>query len=82
MACMWIFIFLDMEQGGLKLDKYRLKFKNKGENRFLYLPIEDTEKKEAITEAIDFIWARKNIEEAYLEQIIHEKKDVWSYKES
>ena len=62
--------------------KYKLKFKNKGENRFLYLPITSTEKKEAIVEAIDFVWARKNIEEAYLEQIIHEEKEIWGYKES
>lgn len=63
------------------MSKYRLKFKNKRENHFLYLPITSINKKEAIVEAIDFIWTRKNIEEAYLEQIIHENKNVWSYRE-
>lgn len=63
------------------MSKYRLKFKNKEENRFLYLPIESTEIKEAIVEAIDFIWAKGNIAEAYVEEIINEKKEVWSYRE-
>lgn len=59
---------------------YNFKFKKKGERGYWHMSITATEEKEAIQEAKFFIWGRDYIEKAYIEEIIHKTKKVWSYE--
>lgn len=60
---------------------YNLKFKKKGERGYWNMSITATKEEDAINEARFFIWKRKDIEKAYIEEIIYKTKKVWSYVE-